>query len=156
MRLTCLAFLSAGMVVVSPFAEQHTMGQAARMFGNATTRVSQDAYDTPIPAQIREGFNRTVLVDCEACSVCAFTVLEGERRISIFAKKFIIVDLQTDDVGDVSATLVFEDMPHPFLLRMDDMGGGKYELRTMAELPGLLGEGFVRRLQSPAYRYYWL
>lgn len=168
MRLTRLVFLSAGMAAVSLFSEQYAMGQAARMFGNTTyvmenqyvpqaaTRALQDIYDTPIPAQIREGFSRTAWVDCEACSVCAFTVLEGERRVSIFTKKFMVVDLETDGVGGVSTTLVFEGTSNPFLLRMADTGGGKYELRNMAELPGLLGEGFVRQLQNPAYRHYWL
>jgi len=168
MRLTHLAFLSASVIAVSLFFEQYAMGQAAGMFGNATyvrenqyapqaaPRALQDIYDTPIPAQIREGFNRTVRVDCEACSVCAFTVLEGERRVSIFTKKFIIVDLETDGVGDVSVTLVFEHTSNPFLLQMDAIGGGGYALRHMAELPKPLGEELIRQLQSPHYRHYWL
>ena len=168
MRLTRLAFLSAGIIAVSLFFEQYAMGQAARMFGNATyvmenqyapqvtTRALQDIYDTPIPAQIREGFNRTVRVDCEACSVCAFTVLEGERRVSIFTKKFIIVDLETDGIGGVSATLAFEHTSHPFLLQMDENGGGGYALRHMAELPEPLGEELIRQLQSPQHRHDWL
>ena len=156
------------MIAVSLFSEQYAMGQAARMFGNATyvmenqyapqaaTRALQDIYDTPIPAQIREGFNHTVLVDCEACSVCAFTVLEGERRVSIFTKKFMVVDLQTDGIGGVSATLVFEHISHPFLLRMDEIGGGRYALRHMAERPEPLGEEMIRQLRSPQHRHYWL
>src|SRR3989338_7140677 len=106
MRLTRLAFLSAGIIAVSLFFEQYAMGQAARMFGNATyvmenqyapqvtTRALQDIYGTPIPAKIRDGFNCTVRVDCEACSVCAFTVLDGGKPVDIFTKKFILVDLE--------------------------------------------------------------
>ena len=136
-------------------------GSAAYVMENqyappAPTRALQDIYDTPIPAKIREGFDRTIRVDCEACSVCAFTVLEGERRVSIFTKKFIIVDLETDDVGGVSATLVFEHTPHPFALQMDEIGGGGYALRHMAELPEPLGEELIRQLQSAQYRHYWL
>lgn len=168
MRLTRLTFLSAGMVAVSLFSEQSAMGQAASMFGNATyvmesqyatpaaTRALQDIYDTPIPTQIREGFDHTARVDCEACSVCAFTVLEGERRVSIFTKKFMIVDLETDGVSGVSATLVFEHTSHPFSLRMDEIGGGGYALRHMAELPEPLDKALIRQLQSPPYRHYWL
>lgn len=168
MRLIRLAFLSAGFIAVNLFSNQDAMGHAARMFGNAAyvmqnqyaphaaTRALQDIYDTPIPAQIREGFDRTVRVDCEACSTCAFTVLEGETRVSIFTKKFIIVDLETNGVGGVSATLVFEYTSRPFLLQMDDIGGGRYALRHMAELPEPLGEGMIRQLQSLQYRHYWL
>jgi hypothetical protein len=168
MRLTRRAFLSAGMIAVSLFSEQYAMGQAARMFGNATyvmehqytsqpaPRALQDIYDTPIPTQIREEFNHTVLVDCEACSECAFTVLEGKRPISIFTKRFMVVDLETDGVGGVSATLVFEHTSHPFLLRMDEIGGGRYALRHMAELPEPVGEEMIHQLQSPQYRRYWL
>ena len=168
MRLTLVAFLSAGMIAGGFFCDQHVMGQAVSMFGNAPsvmenqraalagTRVVQDIYDTSIPAQIREGFDRTVRVECEACSVCAFAVLEGERRVSIFTKKFIIVDLETDDVGGVSATLVFEDASHPFVLRMDRIGGGRYALRHMAELPEPLGGELIRQLRSAQYRQYWL
>ena len=168
MRLTRLAFLPAGLIAVSLFSEQYAIGQAARMFENsmyvmehqyvpqAAPRALQDIYDTPIPAQIREEFNRTVRVDCEACSVCAFTVLEAERRVSIFTKKFMIVDLEADDVGGISATLVFEHTSHPFLLRMDEIGAGRYALRYISELPEPLDEELIRQLWSPRYRHYWL
>ena len=168
MRLTRLAFFLAGTIAVSLFSERDAMGQAARMFGNlmyvmenqyapqAATRALRNIYNTPIPAKIREGFNRTARVDCEACSVCAFTVLEGERRVSIFTKTFMIIDLKTDGVGGISATLVFEHTPYPFVLRMNEIGGGGYALRHMAELPEPLGEELIRQLQNPSYRHYWL
>lgn len=116
----------------------------------------QEIYATPIPAQTRRTFDRTVLADCDRCVDYAFTVLDGEKQVGIFTRKFLIVDLETDGLGGVSAILVFEGTSNPFWLRMDDTGGGTYELRNMAELPGLLGEGFVRQLQNPAYRRYWL
>ena len=168
MRLTRLAFLSASFIAVSLFSGQHAMGQTARIFGNAAyvmqnqyapqaaTLALQDIYDTSIPTQIREGFDRTVRMECEACSVCAFTVLEGERRVSIFTKKFMIVDLEADGVGGISATLVFEHTPHPFLLRMDEIGAGRYALRYISELPEPLDEELIRQLWSPRYRHYWL
>ena len=117
----------------------------------------QKIYDTAIPAKIRETFDHTIHTH-ETCSEggCAFTVLHGEKPVDIFTKKFILVDVGSDDSGGVSATLVFEGAPVPFLLEMDDRGGGRYELRSMTELPGLLGEGFVHQLQNPAYRRYWL
>ncbi|MBI4342783.1 MAG: hypothetical protein HY599_05400 [Candidatus Omnitrophica bacterium] len=117
----------------------------------------QEIYDTPIPAQIRQTFDRTLQAH-KTCSAggCAFTVLDGGKPVDIFTKKFILVDLVPDGSGGVSTTLVFEGTSNPFWLRMDDTGGGRYELRNMAELPGLLGEGFVRQLQNPAYRRYWL
>ena len=36
MRLTCLVFLSAGLMVISLFSERDASGRAARIFGNAT------------------------------------------------------------------------------------------------------------------------
>src|SRR3989338_3688495 len=114
----------------------------------------KEIYNTTIPAQIRQTFDRTIL-DCAACSDCAFTVLDGGEQVSIFTKKFIIVGLEPDGSGDIVATLMFEGARYPFLLRMDNIGGGRHELRNMAELPGLLGEGFLRQLQSPTYRRYW-
>ncbi len=120
-------------------------------------RAFQEMYDTSIPAQIRQTFDRTLHAH-QACPAdeCAFIVLEGGKPVDIFTKKFILVDVGPDDSGAVSATLVFEGTSNPFLLRMDDTGGGTYELRTMTELPGLVGDGFVRQLQNAAYHRYWL
>lgn len=117
----------------------------------------QEIYDTPIPVQIRETFDHTIHAH-ENCSEygCAFTVLDGGKPVGIFTKKFIVVGLGPSDTDGISATLVFEDASVPFLLEMDDRGGGRYELRNMAELPGFLGEGFVCQLKNPAYRRYWL
>ena len=121
------------------------------------TNAFQKIYDTPLPEQIRHTFDSTLHTH-ESCSAggCAFTVLDGGKPVDIFTKKFILVDLAPDGSGRISATLVFEGTSNPFLLRMDDTGGGTYELRSMAELPGLLGEGFIRHLRNPAYRRYWL
>ncbi len=102
-------------------------------------RAFQDIYGTPIPVQIRHTFDRTLHL----------------HETDIFTKKFILVESEPGGSDGVSATLVFEGTSNPFLLRMDDAGGGMYELRSLAELPGLLGEGFVRQLQNPAYRNYW-
>ena len=121
------------------------------------TRAFQEIYDTPVPAQIRETFDRTIQSH-ESCSEdgCAFTVLEGGKQVGIFTKKFIVVGLGPSDSGGISVTLVFEGSLVSFLLEMDDGGGGRYELRSMAELPGPLGDGFIRLLQNPAYQRYWL
>jgi hypothetical protein len=117
----------------------------------------QEIYGTPIPAQIRETFDRTLHAH-DNCSAdgCAFTVLEGGNPVGIFTKKFIVVGLGPSDTGGVSATLVFEGALVPFSLEMDDRGGGRYELRNMAELPGPLGDGFIRLLEKPTYQRYWL
>jgi len=120
-------------------------------------RAFQEIYDTPIPAQIRQTFDRTLL-DHQTCSAdgCAFTVLDGGKPVGIFTKQFILVDVVPDTSGGVLTTLIFERTSNPFLLRMGDTGDGIYELRTMTELPGLLGEGFVRQLQNQVYRRYWM
>ena len=136
-----------GAVEISPYQRIYTDGANAL----------QDIYDTPIPAQIRETFDHTIHRH-EACSVegCAFLVLDGARPVSLFTKKFIVVHYGPDDSGGIAATLVFEGVSAPFVLEMEDRGGGRYELRNMAELPGLLGEGFLRQLQHPAYHRYWV
>ena len=118
-------------------------------------RAFQKIYATSIPAHIRHTFDRTQLHTSCFRNRCAFLVDEG-RRVGIFTKKFIVVYLGAGDSGGISATLVFEGTLVPFLLEMDEFGDGRYELRHMTELPGLLGEGFVRQLHNPAYRRYWL
>lgn len=120
-------------------------------------RAFQEIYDTPIPVQIRETFDRTSH-DHGNCSAdgCAFTILDGGKPVGIFTKKFIVVELSPGDSGGISATLVFEGSLVSFLLEMADRGGGKYELRKMTELPGSPGDGFIRLLQNPAYQRYWL
>ena len=125
-----------GEVEKSPYQRIYTAG----------TTAFQEIYDTPIPLHIRQVFDRTV-VD-PSCSESVF--------MGLFTKKFIIVEVQENGVGGIVATLVSEGGSNPFLLWMDDTSDGRYELRRMAELPGLLGEGFVRRLRNPAYRQYWL
>ena len=117
-------------------------------------RAFQQIYDTSIPTQIRHTLDRTQLHKSCLRNRCAFLV-DGGMRISIFSKKFIIINCVSDDSGSVSATLVFEGTSQPFLVRMDNAGGGKYELRTMTEMTGLLGEGCIRQLRIPAYRRYW-
>lgn len=117
----------------------------------------QDIYDTPIPAQIRETFDRTIHAH-EACaeSGCAFTALEADKPVDVFTKRFIVVDVGPSDSGGIYATLMFNGVLVPFSLEMDDRGGGKHELRSMVALPGALGDGFIRQLQNPSYRRYWL
>ena len=136
-----------GEVEESPYQRIYTDGAGA----------FREIYGTPIPAQIRETFNRT-LHDRENCSKdgCAFTVLDGDKQAAIFTEKFIVVDLRPTDSGGISATLVFEGTLGPFSLEMADLGGDRYELRSMVELPGLLGDGFIRLLQNPAYQQYWV
>ena len=116
----------------------------------------QEIYNTTIPAQIRQTFDRTIVHKTCFGDGSAFTVLDGAGRVGIFTKKFILLEVGSDDSGGVTATLVFEGGSRPFLLWMDDKGDGRYGLRRMEELPGLLDEGLVRQLQDPAYRHYWL
>ncbi len=78
-------------------------------------RAFQSIDDTPIPAQIRHTFDRTLHAH-EACAAgrCAFTVLDGGKPVDIFTKKFILVDLALGGSDGVSATLVFEGTSNPF------------------------------------------
>ncbi|MBI3332805.1 MAG: hypothetical protein HYZ93_01795 [Candidatus Omnitrophica bacterium] len=136
-----------GEVEGSPYQRIYTDGAGA----------FQEIYSTSIPVQIRETFDRTIH-DRENCSEdgCAFTILDGGKQVGIFTKKFIVVGLGPSDSGGISATLVFEGSLVSFSLEMDDRGDGRVELRSMAELPGPMGDGFTRLLQNPAYQQYWL
>ena len=119
-------------------------------------RYLQGIYQTPFSLQIRKTFDQTVCVDHDSSLECVFTTPGEEKAGNIFSRKFIIVDLERDDVGSVTATLVFEGLPNPFLLWINDIGNGRHELRKIAELPGSLGEGFTQQLQNPSYQRYWM
>lgn len=122
-----------------------------------SAKAFQEIYKTPVPSRIRETFDHTIHAH-ENCSEygCAFMVLDGEKQVGIFTRKFIVVDLGPSDSGGIYATLVFEGALVPFSLEIDDRGGGRYELRKMTELPGLLGDRFIGLLQDSAYQQYWL
>jgi len=124
--------------------------------GDGLSRKLEKIYRTPIPAKIRRTFDRTVMMGCEECAECAFTVLDGGKEVSIFTKKFIVVDVEPGDFGGVFVTLIFEGKSNPFLLWVYDVGDGKYELRTIRELPEPSDERFVRQVHNPLYRRYWL
>jgi hypothetical protein len=165
MRLNYFIFLWASLVATSVFSEGCASRQAARNEGVPSSfsegaQGLQQIYETPIPAQIRETFDRTTRHICskdhEQCSGCAFTVFDGGKRVDIFSKKFIVVDLNPGSFGGVEATIIFEDAPNAFWLWLYDIGPNEYQLRSIKRLPKPLDEGFVRQLQNSAYRRYWL
>ncbi len=64
-----------GEVSESPYQRIYTNG----------LRAFQEIYNTPIPAQIRQTFDRTLHVHNKACSAgCAFTILEEGKPVDIF------------------------------------------------------------------------
>ena len=116
----------------------------------------QEIYETPIPGEIRRNFDRTVQIRT-SCLGCTLTVLDGEKFIDMYAKKFLVVGLEPNSFGGVWAVIAIEGNPKDaFLLWLYDVDADEYALRSIEELPGSLDEELVRQLEGPAYRPYWL
>lgn len=166
MRLGHPVFLLISLVTLNMFSEGCAPRQAARnerVYPNPFTdgiQRLQQIYETPIPAQIRKTLDRTTRHVCsrdrEECPGCAFTVYDGGKRVDIFAKKFIVVSLEPAHFGGVEATVVFEGAPHAFWLWLYDVDPNQYQLRSIAQLPEPLNDGFVRQLRDSSYSRYWL
>ena len=162
MRLGHPVFLLISLVAINLFSEGCASKQTARngKIWAGDVQELQRIYATPIPAQIRRTFDRTTRhvcsVDHEQCSGCAFTISDGGKRVDIFTKKFIVVDLVPGSFGGVEATIVFEGAPNAFWLWLYDIGLNEYQLRSIEQLPEPLEEGLIQQLQVPAYQRYWL
>lgn len=116
----------------------------------------QEIYGTPIPTEIRRGFDQT-LGNYTACPECVVTVLDGERFLPIYPKKFLVVGMEPNGFGGVWAVIAVEgELRNSFLLWLYDLGEHEYQLRSIEELPNSLDENLIRQLSTPAYRRYWL
>ena len=116
----------------------------------------QEIYGTPVPAEIRRNFDRIIQIRA-ADPECTLTVLDGEKFVDIYAKKFLVVGLEPNDFGGVWAVIAIEGNPKDaFLLWLYDVDRDEYDLRSIEKLPDHLEKELVQQLRDPAYRKYWL
>ncbi len=116
----------------------------------------QEIYETPIPAQIRKSFNHTIQI-YNTCPECALGVLDGEKFIDIYPKKFIVLSLSPNSFGGFWAFIAVEgERRNTFRLWLYDVSDKEYDLRSIEELTESLDEEFNRWLDSPTHHSYWL
>ncbi|MBI2104536.1 MAG: hypothetical protein HYT90_02990 [Candidatus Omnitrophica bacterium] len=124
-------------------------------FGDGVTEL-QEIYTTPIPAEIRRNFDRTIRIH-DTCPECHLGVLDGEKFIGLYTKKFLVVGVSPNSFGGVWAVIAVEGEPRDaYRLWLYDVENDEYDLRSIEELPEFLEEKLVRQLLSPEYRQYWL
>jgi len=116
----------------------------------------KEIYGTPIPIQIRKNFDQTIQTH-KTCSECALGILDGDKFINIYAKKFIVLSLSPNSFGGYWAFIAVEgELKHTFRLWLYDIDSNEYDLRSVEELSNSLDEEFISQLRNPAYRAYWL
>ena len=116
----------------------------------------QEIYETPIPSAIRRNFDQTIHTH-RTCPECHLGVLDGERFLDLYTKKFLVIGLSPNSFGGVWAIIAVEGEPKNALrLWLYDVGDGEYDLRSIEELSDSLEEELIRQLQSPQHRHYWL
>ncbi len=142
MRLSALWLAALLMFSPSAFAEK--------------VRRLQEIYETPIPSAIRRNFDHTLRIH-DTCSECQLGVLDGEKFLDLYDKKFLVVGLSPNSFGGVWAVIAVEGKPRSaFQLWLYDIGEDEYDLRSIEELPGAVEEELIHQLESPEYRQYWL
>ena len=115
----------------------------------------QEIYETSIPAEIRRNFDRIIQIHA-SCPGCTLTVLDGEKFIDIYTKKFLVIGFEPNDFGGVWAVIAIEGNPRDaLLLWLYDVDRDKYDLRSVEKLPDSLDQELVHQLRDPAYRRYW-
>src|SRR3989338_11182418 len=63
------------------------------------TRSLKEIYETPIPAEIRKGFNIAVEMH-NTCSDCMLGVLDGYKFLDVFPRKFLVLSLEQNNFGN--------------------------------------------------------
>lgn len=116
----------------------------------------QEIYGTPIPSQIRKNFNEVVHTH-NTCPECVLGVLDGEKFLDIYPKKFIVLSLLPNSFGGFWAYIAVEgEQKSTFRLWLYDLNGGGYDLRSIEELSNSMDKEFVSQLQDPAHKPYWI
>lgn len=115
-----------------------------------------EIYNTPIPAEIRRNFDEYIYVR-ETCPECEQGVLDGEKFVDIYTKKFIVVGLYPNSFGGVWALIAVEgDTSRAFRLWLYDINPDEYDLRSVTELKGSFDVEGMGKLCSSSYSYFWL
>lgn len=112
----------------------------------------REIYDTPIPAEIRRNFNE-YLQD----RVCEHGVVDGEKFIDIYGKKFLVISVAPNSFGGVWAIIAVEgETKHAYLLWLYDIDDKVYDLRLVDTIRGNFDKQFVQEFHSPAYSKFWM
>lgn len=116
----------------------------------------QEIYETSIPSQIRKNFDQAIQTH-STCPKCVLEILDGDKYVDIYTKKFLVIGLLPNEFGGFWAVIAVEgESRNAFLLWLYDIGDEEYDLRSVEELPESLDEELVRQLWDPAQRPYWL
>ena len=116
----------------------------------------QEIYATPIPSEIRRNFDEAVHIHA-TCPECRWSVLDGEKFLPLYSKKFLVIGVSPNSFGGAWAVIAVEGEPRDaFRLWLYDISENEYELRSIEALPESLEERRIRQLWSPTYRRYWL
>ena len=115
-----------------------------------------EIYNTPIPDEIRRNFDEYIHVH-EVYPEAEQLVLDGEKFLDIYTKKFIVIGLEPNSFGGVWAVIAVEGEPwKAFKLWLYDVECDVYDLRSITELAGSFNEDTMQELDSPAYSHFWL
>lgn len=116
----------------------------------------EEIYDTSIPSEIRRNFDEYIHVR-ETCPECEQGVLDGEKFVDIYAKKFIVIGFYPNSFGGIWAVIAVENDPsRAFRLWLYDINPNVYDLRSVTELKGSFDENAMHELCSSGYNHFWL
>ena len=115
-----------------------------------------EIYATPIPVEIRRNFDEYVHLQ-NACPNCERGVINGEEFIDVYAKKFIVINLEPNDFGGVWAVIAVKgEQWQAFQLWLYNIRQGVYDLRGISRLDGFFDEEFIEKLCNLEYINFWL
>lgn len=116
----------------------------------------REIYNTPIPSEIRRNFDEYIHVR-ETCPECKQGVLDGEKFVDIYSKKFIVIGFYPNSFGGIWAVIVVEDDSlRAFRLWLYDINPEEYDLRSVTELKGSFDKEAMHELCSSDYSHFWL
>ena len=115
----------------------------------------QEIYETPIPAQIRKNFDGLVEIR-KICPECELGVLDGEKFVDIYPKKFIVLSLEPNSFGGFWVSIAVEgERKNTFRLWLYEVQDKEYDLRSIEDLPESLDEEFNCWIGNLAHHSYW-
>lgn len=115
-----------------------------------------EIYNTPIPAEIRRNFDEYIHIR-KNCPECEQIVVDGEKFIDIYGKKFFVIGLEPNSFGGVWAMIAVEgDTRNAFRLWLYNIEDGVYDLRSVEKVSGRFDQELIEDLRAPAYSKCWL
>jgi|GEM_PF-2233910 len=116
----------------------------------------RDVYDTAVPAEIRRNFDEYIH-GRETCPECMQSVLDGEKFVDIYTKKFIAISFYPNSFGGVWAVIAVEGDPlRAFRLWLYEISPNVYDFRSITELKGYFDENTLHELHGLDFNHFWL